>query len=207
MQIGCIQKLIINLKKVYFLCKVWNYPSDDATLLLLYTETNYWQRPVWKWGKLFWQLFQILKSHFRRNSSRIIKSLSIYIHAKAPWSMTFYLFCTHHPIVHTDNFNTLFKCGNESVINFMFSMYVSIIPSHNREKKITDNCFFCFKSLAILHLQITVRAISSCGHGTKAVIQNHNSINEWRIRMFRPTDMDPRTKGVIRRPRIVSITW
>ena len=39
---------------------------------------------------------------------------------------------------------------------------------------------------------------SSCGHGTKAVIQNHKSINEWRIRMFRPTDMDPRTKGVIR---------
>ena len=25
--------------------------------------------------------------------------------------------------------------------------------------------------------------------------------------MFRPTDMDPRIKGVIRRPRIVSITW
>ena len=49
--------------------------------------------------------------------------------------------------------------------------------------------------------------ICSCGHGTKAVIQNHKSINEWRIRMFRPTDMDPRTKGVIRRPRIVSITW
>ena len=48
---------------------------------------------------------------------------------------------------------------------------------------------------------------SSCGHGTKAVIQNHKSINEWRIRMFRPTDMDPRRKGVIRRPRIVSITW
>ena len=45
-------------------------------------------------------------------------------------------------------------------------------------------------------------AQSSCGHGTKAVIQNHKSINEWRIRMFRPTDMDPRTKGVIRRPRI-----
>ena len=36
---------------------------------------------------------------------------------------------------------------------------------------------------------------SSCGHGTKAVIQNHKSINEWRIRMFRPTDMDPRTRG------------
>ena len=47
----------------------------------------------------------------------------------------------------------------------------------------------------------------SCGHGIKAVIQNHKSINERRIRMFRPTDMDPRTKGVIRRPRIVSITW
>ena len=47
--------------------------------------------------------------------------------------------------------------------------------------------------------------LSSCGHGTKAVIQTHKSINEWRIRMFRPTDMDPRTKGVIRRPRIVSI--
>ena len=45
------------------------------------------------------------------------------------------------------------------------------------------------------------RRRSSCGHGTKAVIQNHKSINEWRIRMFRPTDMDPRTKGVIRRPR------
>ena len=41
---------------------------------------------------------------------------------------------------------------------------------------------------------------SSCGHGTKTVIQTHKSINEWRIRMFRPTDMDPRTKGVIRRP-------
>ena len=49
--------------------------------------------------------------------------------------------------------------------------------------------------------------ISSCGHGTKAVIQTHKSINQWRIRMFRPTDMDPRTKGVIRRPRIVSINW
>ena len=50
-------------------------------------------------------------------------------------------------------------------------------------------------------------ATSSCSHGTKAIIQNHKSINEWRIRMFRPTVMDPRTKGVIRRPRIVSITW
>ena len=48
---------------------------------------------------------------------------------------------------------------------------------------------------------------SSCGHGTKAVIQTHKSINKWRIRMFRPTDMDPRIKGVIRHPRIVSITW
>ena len=46
------------------------------------------------------------------------------------------------------------------------------------------------------------QAQSSCGHGTKAVIQNHKSINEWRIRMFRPTDMDPRTKGVIRCVRV-----
>ena len=35
--------------------------------------------------------------------------------------------------------------------------------------------------------------------------QTHKSINEWGIRMFRPTDMDPRIQGVIRRPRIVSI--
>ena len=39
------------------------------------------------------------------------------------------------------------------------------------------------------------------------VIQTHKCVNEGRIRMFRPTDMDPRIKGVIRRPRIVSITW
>ena len=44
-----------------------------------------------------------------------------------------------------------------------------------------------------------VYSTSSCGHGTKAVIQNHKSINERRIRMPRPTDMDPRTKGAIRR--------
>ena len=25
-------------------CKVWNYPLDNATLLTLYTEINYWQR-------------------------------------------------------------------------------------------------------------------------------------------------------------------
>ena len=31
----------------------------------------------------------------------------------------------------------------------------------------------------------------------KAVIQTQKSIYEWRIRMFRPTDMDPRIKGVI----------
>ena len=36
---------------------------------------------------------------------------------------------------------------------------------------------------------------SSSGHGTRAVIQTHKSVNEWRIRMFRPTDMDPRMKG------------
>ena len=48
---------------------------------------------------------------------------------------------------------------------------------------------------------------SSCGNGTKAIIQTRKSVNKWRIRMFRPTDMDPRIKGVIRRPRIVSITW
>ena len=59
----------------------------------------------------------------------------------------------------------------------------------------------------LLQILMTLTIVSSCGHGTKAVIQNHKSINEWRIRMFRPTDMDPRTKGVIRRPRIVSITW
>ena len=47
---------------------------------------------------------------------------------------------------------------------------------------------------------------SSCGNGTQATIQTHKSVNERRIRMFRPTDMDPRIKGVrIRRPRIVSI--
>ena len=56
-------------------------------------------------------------------------------------------------------------------------------------------------------LNFTRIRTSSCGHGTKAVIQTHKSINEWRIRMFRPTDMDPRIKGVIRHPRIVSITW
>ena len=33
------------------------------------------------------------------------------------------------------------------------------------------------------------------------IIQTHKSVNEWRIRTFRPTDMDPRIKGVIRRPR------
>ena len=25
------------------ICKVWNYHLDDATLLTLYTEINYWQ--------------------------------------------------------------------------------------------------------------------------------------------------------------------
>ena len=39
------------------------------------------------------------------------------------------------------------------------------------------------------------------------IIQTHKSVNKWRIRIFRPTDMDPRIKDVIRRPRIVSITW
>ena len=31
---------------------------------------------------------------------------------------------------------------------------------------------------------------SNCGHGTKAVIQTLKSINEWRIRMFRPTNLN-----------------
>ena len=48
--------------------------------------------------------------------------------------------------------------------------------------------------------------VSSCGHGTQAINQSHKSVNEWRIRMFISTDMDPRIKDVIRRPRIVSIT-
>ena len=39
---------------------------------------------------------------------------------------------------------------------------------------------------------------------TQAVIQTHKSVNESRIRMFRPTDIDPRIKGAITRPRIVS---
>ena len=47
----------------------------------------------------------------------------------------------------------------------------------------------------------------SCGHGTQAIIQTPNSVNERQIRMFRPTGMDHRIKGVIRRPRIVTITW
>ena len=54
------------------------------------------------------------------------------------------------------------------------------------------------------HLESTY---SSCGHGTQAIIQIHKSVNEWWIRMFRPTDMDSRIKGVIRHPQIVSITW
>ena len=32
---GWILKLIINFKIVYFICKVWNYPLKDATLLPL----------------------------------------------------------------------------------------------------------------------------------------------------------------------------
>ena len=47
-------------------------------------------------------------------------------------------------------------------------------------------------------MQCMIGVKSRCGHGTLAVIQTHNSINEWRIRMFRPTDMDHRIKGVIR---------
>ena len=48
---------------------------------------------------------------------------------------------------------------------------------------------------------------SSCRCGTQAMFQTHKSVNECRIEMFRPIEMDPRIKGVIRRPRIVSITW
>ena len=40
---------------------------------------------------------------------------------------------------------------------------------------------------------------SSCGHATQARNQYHKSVNEGQIRMFRPTDMDPRIKGVIMR--------
>ena len=38
----------------------------------------------------------------------------------------------------------------------------------------------------------------SGGHGTQAINQSHKSVNEWRIKMFRPTDMDPRIKGEMR---------
>ena len=57
------------------------------------------------------------------------------------------------------------------------------------------------------HMAPVVWLWSSCDHGTQAINQSHKSVNEWRIRMFRLTDMDPRIKGVIRRTRIVSITW
>ena len=39
----------------------------------------------------------------------------------------------------------------------------------------------------------------SCGHGTQAINQSPKSVNEWRIRMFIPTDMDSRKKGVVMR--------
>ena len=45
----------------------------------------------------------------------------------------------------------------------------------------------------------------SSGHGIQAVIQTHKSVNEWRIRMYRPTYMDPRIKCVIGRPRIKAL--
>ena len=73
---------------------------------------------------------------------------------------------------------------------------------------ITVHTFWVCKAVIIPHMSMDCQyKISSCGHGTWAVFQTHKYINEWRIRMFRPIGMDPRIKGVIRRPRIVSITW
>ena len=48
--------------------------------------------------------------------------------------------------------------------------------------------------------------IQVCDQRTESTIQSHKAISKRQIRMFRLTDMDPQ-KGVIRRPRIVSITW
>ena len=64
-----------------------------------------------------------------------------------------------------------------------------------------------FSFVIFVEFRVSIDSLSNCGHGTKAIIQTHKSVNEWRIRMFRPTYMDPRIKGVVRRPRIVSITW
>ena len=56
------------------------------------------------------------------------------------------------------------------------------------------HCTYCYDQLSELNTNWTECFICSCGHGIQAIIQTHKSVNKWRIRMFRPTDMDPRIK-------------
>ena len=44
-----------------------------------------------------------------------------------------------------------------------------------------------------------------CGQHTQATEQPHESTDKCKIRMFRRSDIDPRNKGIIRRPWKVSI--
>ena len=83
---------------------------------------------------------------------------------------------------------------------FLLSLKTIITNTSRKNKEKKHDKLIASNIFVVCH---TFLIKGSCGHGTKAVIQTHKSINEWRIRMFRPTDMDPRTKGVIRRPRIV----
>ena len=47
-----------------------------------------------------------------------------------------------------------------------------------------------------------------CGQRTQAIMQTHESIDKWQIRMiFGQTEMDPKRKGVTRRLERVSIRW
>ena len=51
----------------------------------------------------------------------------------------------------------LLKSGNVSIINFLFSVCISIIPNFTTIKKIIGHCFIFFKQiLAIVYLQITI---------------------------------------------------
>ena len=56
-------------------------------------------------------------------------------------------------------------------------------------------------SAVVVISALRIIILNSYGYGTQAINQSHKSVNERRIRMFRPTDMDPRIKGVVRRPR------